>query len=103
MAADAIITQGVHPSDSIMEPLLPETKAILTTLVTLPRNHFPLVFTKVSSEAFQSCYRAMPEYTSSSPSGRHIGHYKAISTSDYLSSLFAAMMSIPLMTGFSPQ
>jgi hypothetical protein len=45
----------------------------------------------------------MDERTSSSPSGRHIGHYKAAITSETLSSLHSTMMSIPLVASFSPE
>jgi hypothetical protein len=48
-------------------------------------------------------YKVIPEASSSSPLGRHIGHYKVASKFDYLSDLHATMMSIPYITGFSPE
>jgi hypothetical protein len=43
------------------------------------------------------------EATSSSPSGRHIGHYKAIIKDPVLVSLHTAMMSIPFQVGIAPE
>jgi hypothetical protein len=64
----------------------------------------PLVMT----EDFISCFGCVAEKTSSSPSGRHVGHYLAcIDLKDELSVLraavHAAMMSIPLAEGFCPE
>jgi hypothetical protein len=65
-ATDAM-TQGVLPSASHLKSLLPET--IIYPRGTSP-TPFPPVSAKVTTEAFQGCYKAMSEHTSSSPSGR---------------------------------
>jgi hypothetical protein len=62
----------------------------------------------VTTEDFISCFSCVAEKTSSSPSGRHGGHYLAcIDLKDELSVLLAevhaAMMSIPLAEGFWPE
>jgi hypothetical protein len=62
----------------------------------------------VTTEDFISCFGCVAEKTSSSPSGRHVGHYLAcIDMKDELSVLLAAvhaaMMSIPLAEGFCPE
>jgi hypothetical protein len=59
--------------------------------------------TGITQEKFQALCKNLHEKTSSSPSGRHVGHYKAIALSDNLSHLWAAMIHIPHLAGFSPQ
>jgi hypothetical protein len=62
----------------------------------------------VTTKAFISVFECVAEKTSSSPSGRHVGHYRGcIDLKDELSVLLAsvnaAMMSIPLAEGFCPE
>jgi hypothetical protein len=62
----------------------------------------------VTTEDFISCFGCVTEKTSSSHSGRHVGHYLACTDmKDELSGLLAAvhtaMMSIPLAEGFCPE
>jgi hypothetical protein len=62
----------------------------------------------VTTEDFISCFGSVAEKTSSSPSGRHVGHYLAcLDLKDELSILLAevhvAMMSISLAEGFFPK
>lgn len=83
--------------------LLPETKRIITTLGTPPKggiSHFP---TLITLEEFQSTYSLVKERTSSSLSGRHVGHYKAATNDDILSLVHSKMMSLPYIVGFSPE
>jgi hypothetical protein len=58
--------------------------------------------TIIMPEEFSSSYKVAKENTSSSPSGRHIGHYKAILKDQTLTALHAAMMSIPFQVGIIP-
>jgi hypothetical protein len=67
-----------------------------------------MIYPVVKTEDFISCFGCVAEKTSSSPSGRHVGHYLAcIDLKDELSVLLAAvhaaMMSIPLAEGFCPE
>jgi hypothetical protein len=57
----------------------------------------------VTAKEFRSSFQHVPDTTSSSPSGRHVGHYKAcIDPNDehtvLLAELHAALMTIPLAT-----
>jgi hypothetical protein len=92
------------PPDDITHLLQPETLQLLQMITTTNTQHaHPSVDVNISVEAFQSCYKAEKENTSSSPSGRHVGHYKAAAMSDHLSAIHAMMMSVPFRAGFSPQ
>jgi hypothetical protein len=60
-----------------------------------------MIYPVVTTEEFISCFGCVSEKTSSSPSGRHIGHYLACidlkdEISVLLTSVHVAMMSIPL-------
>jgi len=81
--------------------LIPETLRILQTMATqLPTADGKSVITP---EEFGSTYTIANEQTSSSPSGRHIGHYKAILEDPLLVRLHSTMMSIPFQVGFAPE
>ncbi len=87
------ILQGTFPitPDQIQ---LPETRAILNILATpLPLLQMIKV-PEITVKQFQAAYRTVKEATSSSPSGRPVGHYKAAATDETLSALHATMMSI---------
>jgi hypothetical protein len=99
--AEDICKGGTLPA-SIKENLLPETKAIFDTLAQLAVSHHPQLSSIINADQLKSCYKAMSEHTSSSPSGRHLGHYKAAILSDPIASIHSIMMSIPLTAGFSP-
>jgi hypothetical protein len=80
---------------------MPETMRILQTLATqYPAATGTVVITP---EEFVSMYRVADENTSSSPSWRHIGLYKAILDDPLLVKLHSCMMSLPFQAGFAPE
>jgi hypothetical protein len=91
--AEAIIAGGPL-SPSIKEELLPETNAIFNTLARLATTRHPQLSSIITADQLRSCYKAMSEHTSSSPSGRHLGHYKAAVLSDPLANIHSVMMSV---------
>jgi hypothetical protein len=79
----------------------PETSRIIDTLAR-PHPKADLPSAIIMKEEFISSYKAAKESTSSSPSGRHIGHYKGIVNDPTLVSMHASMMSIPFHVGIVP-
>jgi hypothetical protein len=80
-AADSLganhLLQGELPDDAILSLLQPETIQMLHTM-SQPLPLSPLeVSIEITPDPFCSCYSTVKERTSSSPSGQHIGHYKA--------------------------
>ena len=55
-----------------------------------------------SVEEFQGMWRVAREKTSSA-GNIHFGHMKAIATDNFLSQVMTWVMSIPMLTGFSPE
>jgi len=110
--AESLI-QGHLPPPEIMTQLLPETQALLKYLSRTAQNSLttssqnaptagntsPLI----TPEQFKALYKIIDERTSSSPSGRHVGHYKVAAHSALLSTIHSSMMSIPYKIGFSPR
>jgi len=81
--------------------LLPETFRILHSLTReVPTSQSSPIIT---GEEFINTYKVAKENTSSSTSGRHIGHYKAACRDPVLVSLHSRMMSLPFQAGFAPQ
>ena len=55
----------------------------------------------IKKQEFINYFKAKAEKTGSSPSGRHMGHYKSILDNEGLIQLHLIMMNIPLKCGFS--
>ncbi len=100
--ADDLVT-GKDIPEHIQVSLLPETKALLSIVQRITPSPNGALEKNVTKERFQALYNALYERTSSSPSGRHIGHYKAVAQSTKLSDIFSKMMDIPYSAGFSPK
>jgi hypothetical protein len=71
------LVEGILPPAHIWSHLLPETRNICTTLANFRQRITVKQQPGISPEAFISLYKTLDECTSSSPSGRHLGHYKA--------------------------
>jgi hypothetical protein len=82
-----------------IEDLMPETSRILHTLTT-PYPKIPEHSLTIKNEDFIGVYKALKENTSSSPSGRHVGHYKAVVGDPVLVTMHAIMMTLPFGHGF---
>jgi hypothetical protein len=106
--AEAIGSMADTPlAKSILEGNLPsppnfplqETQKILENLAK------PLLLvnkdikSKITSDQFIATYKKVKECTSSSLSGHHVAHYKAVVNDENLSGLHATMMSLLYMIG----
>jgi hypothetical protein len=104
-SADTETSQQLLAGDLASIPLaslMPETVNILNTLASSqPTISLETPITITESD-FIAMYKSLHEDTSSSPSGRHVGHYKAILNDSHLVTLHATMMSLPFAHGFIP-
>lgn len=103
---------GLTPStNSILEGSFPNPNPYnqdLADFLTATKRH-PLLdtatetlSTTITPQDFHNTFSKTVESKASSPSNRHYGIYKAMSTDPYLFQVGAAMMSIPYMTGYAP-
>jgi hypothetical protein len=86
------LINGTLPQD-LPHNLVPETLRILHTLA-----HPTTAISGtniITEEDFVHTFKNTKESTSSSPSGRHIGHYKAAIKDPFLVQLHSTMMSLP--------
>ena len=76
-----------------MSPLAPPT-------TTHPKEH--LINTDITKKDFHQMFSKWKESTTTSPSGRHLGHYKAILETLELIEFHCIMASLPIKFGFAP-
>ena len=60
------------------------------------------ISTYISPQDFIKGFKYWKETKASSPSGRHIGHYKALSEDTNIIAFFCKMLRLPLKHGFAP-
>ena len=66
-------------------------------------NKLEEISTIISDEDFQNTVKKWKESTSTSPSGRHLGHYRAAILDDDITQLHVDMLNIPIQLGFAPE
>ncbi len=94
------LLNGHLPAD-VLSSLMPETVRILKTLST-PISKVEPTRPAITEEEFISTFRLVNEATSSSPSGGHVGHYKAVLKNPDMVTFHSIMMSIPFQVGIAP-
>ena len=62
-----------------------------------------LISLEITPEDYEEGFRKWSEMTATSPSGRHLGLYKALLGIENLSEFFAGMCELPVLYGFAPQ
>jgi hypothetical protein len=94
------LIQGNLPTTPPCYPM-PEVERIINTLA---RQYPTTPGTSVlTDKEFISTYKKAHKSTTLSPSGRHIGHYKAILKDPMLVTMHTDMMSLPFQVGFAPE
>jgi hypothetical protein len=93
------ILQGIIPD---IPTLLPETKRILHLLGSSILSPISTPPSPITEDKFKPAYKVIPENSSSSLSGRHVGHYKAILPCSSLVQMHCTMMTIPFLSGIPP-
>ena len=91
-----------HHSDDILLGRYDTTQLDMGTKIYIRHLKVPIP-NKISIDEFQDYWRKVRERTSSSPSGRHFGQWKAIARNRKLSSIFTKLTSLPVETGYSPK
>jgi hypothetical protein len=62
----------------------------------------PDIRTQITLDEFKKNVKQWKESTSTSPSGRHLGHYRTALSDDRVSSVHTDMLNIPITYGFAP-
>lgn len=62
-----------------------------------------LISTTISTEQYISTVKAWKESTSTSPSGRHLGHYRTAILDNDVAHLHAQLLNLPIAHGFAPE
>ena len=60
------------------------------------------IFIDIDPEDYEEGFKKWPEMTATSPSGRHLGLYKALLKNEDLSGFFSGMCELPVRYGFAP-
>jgi len=90
-------------TDAIPEVLPQDSRTIIFELQSIATNNDQSISTPpITTNEFERIIIDTPERTSSSPSRRHLGHYKAALLSPNLLYLFCQLTSLPFHFGFTP-
>ncbi len=101
LVTDAILAGTFDLSN--IDPV-PEVEAFLSTMKqpeTL--QGITPINVAITQEDFQHSFKVLPDKVASSPSGRHMTHYKVCAKSNAISAILASMITIPFQLGFSPK
>ena len=97
-----IILEGRDLPPDLLDGLMDETRRMLKSMGKPPPLVERVISLEITAADFQAMYKVVDEKISSSPSNKHVGHYKAATRSPALSQVYAIMMSLPYKEGFSP-
>jgi len=82
---------------------IPMNRALQVFLEECQRpSNVPEISAFISLEDFKKCVQRWKETTPTSPSGRHLGHYKTAILDDEVAQLLVDMINFPITHGFAP-
>ena len=98
--ATAIVEGTTAPSD-LGIPMRREVKVFLDECRRPPS--VPEIQTTILTDDYISTVKAWKETTSTSPSGRHLGHYRTAILDPRMADLHTQLINIPIAHGFAPE
>ena len=107
LAPDCLIEENIHDvlqqAIDSSDDLHQASKCLLQEMKRKISSPMPDTKTSFTVEEFRSFYRKTPEDRSSSPSGLHIGHYKAAALDQDFSNILCSIASIALEQQYALQ
>ncbi len=89
--------------DNCNEDCFPGVKEFVASMaMPQPLQNITLMDTEIKEEDFRKGIKGWKESTSTSPSGRHLGHYKAALQDTKLTRGYQMMTNLPVCHGFAP-
>ena len=67
-----------------------------------PPDQQPKISLEISREELRKGFKIWTEATATSPSGRHLGHYKVLVQDDDMADFLIVQITLPLKYGFAP-
>ena len=101
--SDMELDEILHHTLSEDDSLTPETSCFLRQIQTNIQKPMPCSLIDITIEKFRDFYRKTPEDKSASPSGLHIGHYKAAVTDGTFAYVTWKIMSLSYMNSYCLQ
>ena len=95
---DIPMSETVELLKSMVKPQIHSTNQ-----QTLPHNTPAEINISLDNEDYTKMFKKWKEKTTTSPSGRHLGHYKSILQEPELIKYHCIMASLPLKYGFTPK
>ena len=94
---------AIHNGECIESLGIPMSREITTFLEECKRpGSVSPVDTNISRAAFIATIKSWKETTSTSPSGRHLGHYRTAILDEDVAQLHTDLLNIPIAYGFAP-
>jgi len=100
---DTDVHEILHGKVASDPTLHPSSKCFFQEISKSIIPEMPTSLSDITSETFRSFYSKTKESTSSSPSGLHIGHWKAAATCESISSILTSIVNIAVTNSYTLQ